>query len=109
MLNQRLTAARAVADDLFKFENAIDDAIALGAQLSSQMVTARLGANLSAVVGQDAIDGVLRTLTTIANARRELVETHHHLKTVADDIGLRTVAFGDAVKPPKAVRLHSVA
>jgi hypothetical protein len=100
MLNQRLTAARSVAEDLFKFEAAVDDAISLGSQLSSCLMTARRDAKLSAVIGQDALDGVIRTLSTIVAARRELIEAHHQLKTVADEIGLRSVAFGDNLKPP---------
>jgi hypothetical protein len=98
MLNQRMNAARAVAEELFKFEKAVDDAISMGSLLSSRLVTVRSEAKLSAVIGQDALDGVIRSLSTIVAARRELVEAHHHLKTVADDIGLRTVSFGQ-MKP----------
>lgn len=101
MLNKRHNAAKAVAEDLYKFEKALDDAFALGAQLSSRMVTARMEARLSAVIGQDALEGMVRTLSMMANARRELVETHHQLKSVADDIGVRTVGWGDFVKPPE--------
>ncbi len=102
MLNERLVAARRVADDLFKFEKALDDAISLGAQFSSGLLVARQTAKLSAVVGQDALDGIMKTLTVMVKARGELIETHHHLKVVADDIGLRTVSFGGLVKPPRA-------
>lgn len=52
--------------------------------------------------GQDAIDGVMRTLSALVTARRELVGTHHELKTWADDIGLKQVGWGDLVKPPAA-------
>ncbi len=100
MLNQRLSAAKSVATDLFTFETALDQAIVAGSKLSSQIIGARFDANLSAVLGQDAIEGVMRTLTTIAAARRELIETHHRLKDVADEIGLRTVSFGDGLKGP---------
>ena len=102
MRKERLTAAQSVADCLFDFEKALDDAFALGSNLSSRIVTARLEARVSAVLGQDAIDGAVRTLTLLAQARRELVDTHHHLKGFADQIGLREVAWGDLVKPPKA-------
>jgi hypothetical protein len=100
MLNQRLSAARAVAHELHQFEAAMDQAISLGSLLSSRMVTARMEANISAVVGQDALNGVIRSLSTIVAARGELVEAHHLLKSAADSIGLRTIAFGDGLKPP---------
>jgi hypothetical protein len=100
MRNQRITAARSVADRLFEFEKALDDAFALGSHLSSRIVTARIEARLSAVLGQDAIDGVVRTLMLMADARRELIGTHHHLKALADEIGLREVSWGDLGKGP---------
>jgi hypothetical protein len=113
MLNQRLAAARSVSADLHKFEAALDEAIALGAQLSARMVTARMEAKLSAVLGQEALDGVVRSVSTMVNARRELVEAHNHLANVKDEIGLRTVAMGDLMKPPSAQttsspQLHAV-
>jgi hypothetical protein len=103
MRKERLAAAQSVADRLFAFEKAMDDAFALGSDLSSRIVLARQEAGLSAVFGQDAIDGVVRTLTALAGARREMVGTHHDLKAWADDIGLKEVGWGDLVKPPKAV------
>ena len=118
MRKERMEAAQSVADSLFAFEKALDDALALGSGLSARIVLARQEARLSAVFGQDAIDGVVRTLTAIAGARRELVGTHHHLKSWANDIGLREVAWGDLVKPPttqddvperQVARLKSVA
>lgn len=97
-----MAAAKSVADCLIEFENALDEAFALGSALSSRIVTARLEARLSAVIGQDAIEGAVRTLALLGDARRELVGTHHHLKTCADQIGLREVSFGDLLKPPSA-------
>jgi hypothetical protein len=102
MRKERMAAAQSVADRLLAFEKALDDTIALGSDLSARIVTARQEARLSAVFGQDAIDGVMRTLTALAGARRELVGTHHDLKSWADDIGLRQVGWGDLVKPPAA-------
>lgn len=119
MRKQRLAAAQTVADRLFAFEKALDDTFALGSELSSRIVLARQEAGLSAVWGQEAIDGVVRTLGALAGARRELVGTHHELKAWADGIGLKEVGWGDLVKPPKAeltdakaapgVRLRAVA
>lgn len=113
MRKERLTAAQSVADSLFEFEKSLDLTLSLGSALSSRIVSARLEARLSAVLGQDAIEGVIKSLSLLAGARRELVGTHHQLKAVADGIGLREVAWGDLVKPPEAAlatapRLRSV-
>jgi hypothetical protein len=106
MRKQRLAAARSVAESLFAFEQALDRTFALGAGLSSGIVNARMDAGISAVIGQDAIDGAIKTLALIADARRELVSTHHQLKAFADNIGLREVSWGDLVKPPAAQTQH---
>jgi hypothetical protein len=98
MLNQRLKAARSVAEELHRFENALDETISCGAQFSSRLVIARMEANLSAVVGQEALNKVFASLSAIVAARGQLVTAHHELKTVADDIGLQTVGFGQ-MKP----------
>jgi hypothetical protein len=107
MRNERIAAAQSVADCLFEFEKALDEAFALGSALSSRIVTARLEARLSAVLGQDAIEGSVRTLALLGDARRELVGTHRHLKSCADQIGLREVSFGDLLKPPKAAAVEA--
>ena len=55
MLKQRRAAAEIVAEALFAAEKAIDDAIAQTAALAGLMPVSRQDANLSAVVGQDAL------------------------------------------------------
>lgn len=102
MHKTRLAAAQSVAESLFEFEQALDQTLALGAGLSSRIVMARIDARLSAVLGQDAIEGVVKTLSLMADARRELVGTHHQLKSLADNIGLTEVSWGDLLKPPAA-------
>jgi len=65
MLKQRKEAARQLANRLFETEAAIDDAISKMAELTGYMPKARNAANLSAVVGQDAIAQASQTLTII--------------------------------------------
>ncbi len=94
---------RLVADDLFAAEAAIDNALAAAARLTGAMTEARMEANVSAVVGQDAFDGVSETLAALTSARRSIVRTHNGLAVVKDQVGLRTVNIGGAFKPPHAV------
>ena len=71
------------------------------ADLAGYMPIARTNANLSAVVGQDAISQAAETLSALVGARGELVATHNRLAQTRDQIGLRAMAMGsDDMKPP---------
>lgn len=102
MLKERRDAAIKVAESLFAAEEAIDAALARVAELNATLVTARMEAKLSAVVGQDAFDVAASTFTALARARCDIVETHNRLSETKVQIGLRTVAIGDLGKPPMA-------
>ena len=112
MLKQRKEAAMKLAERLFEAETAIDEAISKVADLASHMPIARTSANLSAIIGQDAITEAGQGLVTLIEARNKLVNTHHQLALVRDQVGLRELAFGSgADKPPLAARcdkLHLV-
>jgi len=100
MLNKRRNAAQKVADRLFAAEHAISEALARTAELNAVMPTAQAEADLSAVVGQEAFDGAAATFATLAEARRQIVTTHHAMDAARKQIGLRTVAFGDGTQKP---------
>lgn len=101
MLKQRRNAAENLATRLFATEQAIDEAICKMAELTGYMPVARTHANLSAVVGQDAIKQAAETLSALVGARGQLVATHHRLAETRDKIGLQTTAVGsDGTKPP---------
>jgi hypothetical protein len=103
MLNKRKEAAMKVAHSLWAAEDALDAALARAAELSGALVSARVDANLSAIVAQDAFEGAASALATITRARGELVETHRRLTEAKIQIGLRTMAVGDGdSKPPSA-------
>jgi hypothetical protein len=101
MLNVRMKAARTVAADLQGFEKALDEALTLGSLLQATMIKSRLEAKLAAEVGQEALESVAKTLTLMVDARRQIVAAHGGLKQVAGDIGVPTVGYGDALKPPQ--------
>jgi glutamine phosphoribosylpyrophosphate amidotransferase len=101
MLKQRRNAAENLASRLFATEKAVDEAIRKMADLAGYMPTARMDANLSAVVGQDAISRAAETLSALVGARGHLVATHNRLADTRDQIGLRAMAMGsDDMKPP---------
>ena len=98
MLNNRLAAARLVAAKLTAAEEAVDDALITAAELTSAFPQARRQANVSAVVGQDAIALAAEAMAALQLARAKLVEAHHALADVRDGMGLRTHAAGDMWK-----------
>jgi uncharacterized protein YqeY len=101
MLKQRREAAECLAKRLFATEQAIDEAICKMADLAGYMPVARTNANLSAVVGQEAINEAAETLSALVGARGRLVATHNRLAETRDQIGLQAMAMGSGdMKPP---------
>lgn len=95
---KRRIVAQQVADQLFAAEAVIDGALTAVASLTAMLPTARIDANLSAVVGQNVIDRSAQTIAALAEARRGIVETHHELHGVQHQIGLGGVALGGVDK-----------
>lgn len=110
MLKERRMAAEQVAGALFEAEAAIDAAVAKTAQLTGLMPTMRRSAGASALIGQDALERASAALAALAEARREIVETHKELSVVQGQIGLGAVKMGGDVgeKPPLAVESQRV-
>lgn len=92
--------ANKVAEQMFKTEAAIDAAISEAAMMASLLPLARVGANVSAVIGQGAFDRSASALSALVLARREMVAVHGELGEVKDQVGLRNVSFGGQDKPP---------
>lgn len=99
MLRERRDAAMKVAESLFAAEDAIDAAFARVAELNGALVMARSEAQLSAIVAQDAFETAALTLSALAKARGDIVETHKRLSETQVQIGLGAIAFGDNGKP----------
>jgi hypothetical protein len=99
MFKKRRDAAMKVAESLFAAEEAIDAAIARAAEFNCTLVTARTDAQLSALVGQDAFEVAAAAFASLAKARADIVETHKRLTDAQNQIGLRTISFGDLGKP----------
>lgn len=102
MKQQRMAIAHKVAEQLFATETAIDTALAAAATLAALMPSVRADANLSALMGQDALDRAIAAVASLGVARREIVETHRELSVTQKQMGLGTVAFGGWVEKPPA-------
>ncbi|MEM8825328.1 MAG: hypothetical protein AAF205_02025 [Pseudomonadota bacterium] len=101
MLNQRLAAAKIIFDKLIAAEDGIDEAIRLVSDLSGTMPSARRDANISAIVGHDALESATATISALVAARAEIVRTHERLSEAKDSIGLRTYAAGAGHTKPE--------
>jgi histidyl-tRNA synthetase len=108
MRTNRIAATQEVANQLFAVEAAIDIAIAEAAKLSALMPQARVSANLSAVVGQEAFSEASNTLSDLIQARADIIKTHNALDAVKCEIGLRTMSMGGAVNKGAADRMLEV-
>jgi hypothetical protein len=100
MPRTRQAVAQKVADRLFAVENAIDIALTRAAELAASMPEARGDARLPAMIGQDAFGKAAQTFSSLVEARRCIVETHHSLDQARIQIGLREVDAGDALPKP---------
>jgi hypothetical protein len=98
MLKERRLAAESVAEQLFAAEAAIDAAIAAVAQLTAIMPQARINANLSPMIGHDALMKASQTCASLVEARAGICATHEALAIAQKQVGLGAVAFGSAVK-----------
>lgn len=102
MPRTRQAVAQKVADRLFALEEAIDVALTRAAELNASMPAARGEARLPAMIGQTALDRAAETFTSLVQARRNVVETHHSLDEARAQIGLQEVNIGDMAPKPAA-------
>ena len=95
MLNDRLNAARGVADALRPAEQRLDDAILETARLTIAVVEGRRRARLPFGAGQEGLDLAMAAANKLVEARRDLGAAHLAFRRTKDEIGLRAVAVGD--------------
>jgi hypothetical protein len=98
MLNERLAAAKLVAEKISALENAIDDALVCAADLTAATPVARRSAKLSPVVGQDAVALTGEVMAALHTARAKIVAAHGEFATVRDQIGIKPSMTGDLWK-----------
>lgn len=94
MLNDRMAAARLVADKLLAFENAIDDALIAAAELTAAAPAARRQAKVSPIVGHEALALTGEAMAALHNARAKIVAAHNAFAEVRDELGIPTRAGG---------------
>ena len=94
MLNQKLTAARAIKADLLPAETSIDVALGHLGQLISTACKARVDAGLPAHLGQEALSHLTAATAMMGEIRGRVIAAHY---CFADDgrTILPATSFGD--------------
>lgn len=95
----KVQVGETLAARLFAAEAAVDAAIVATAGLAAQLPIARTEAMLSAVTGQRAFDGAAGAVSSLVQARAQLVQTHKTLAALARSLKLDHLAVGPIDKP----------
>ena len=102
MSEKRDDATLRVYAALERYERALDEAAALGADLAAELPRARIDANFAAEVGQGAYTHFIGSLGDIVTARGRVVEGHRELATLRRKFSLPAVSIGDKTGLPAA-------
>jgi len=95
MLNQRLTFAKGVADELFPAEADLEKAIVHASRLTIALVEGRKAAKQPITMGQDGLAHMARATTKLVEARGDMGAAHEAFREAQNELGLKAVSFGD--------------
>lgn len=93
---------RELAVKLFEAEKAMDRAIAASSELSAFMTRGRIDHDITAMLGQEALNGVADTGRGLVKARGRLLQAHESLERDARAIGIQWRMAGPLEDKPKA-------
>jgi hypothetical protein len=102
MLNQRLSAAQGVANELFPAEEALEEALLRTSKMAIAVIEGRRHAKLPFASGQEGLAKVHAAAALLIAARAELGAAHAAFRNAQAEIGLRAVSFGDLRECPPA-------
>lgn len=100
MLNQRLTFARGVADELFPAEADLEKAIVHVSRLAIALIEGRKTAKLPITTGQEGLELIAKAAAKLVEARGDIGAAHAAFHVTQKEIGLRAVSFGDLWECP---------
>lgn len=102
--NRRHEIAGELVDHLSAFETALGLALTSGSRLVGFLPDARTQADISAVVGQDAIGHFVSSLGLLSKAMESAVEGHHSLDRTRQRFRVEIRAGGDKDIIPAIIR-----
>lgn len=110
MLNERLTAARRIASELFPLERDLDATFLRLNSLTSAIVKGRAAARMPIATGQSSLAALAAASALLIEARAQVAAAHAALAEERLNAGLRQYAMGDVDEcpPPPSGRVHLV-
>lgn len=103
MLNERLAAARRIANHLTNAEEAIDDAIINLATLMAALPAERRAVSMRASLGHEAVAKTAQAIALSGELRTAIIDAHKALFTVQTEVGLSAYAVGPTAEPPMSL------
>jgi hypothetical protein len=102
MLNERIEAVRPIAEKLSAVEVSLNQSITLLGELIASIPAARttLGTRIPISTGMEACENLALAVSSTARGYREVIQAHGHFAQDRDDLGLRTVNWGDILECP---------
>ncbi len=102
MLNERIEAVRPIAEKLHAAETSLNHSISLLGELISCIPAARSapGTRMPLTAGMEACSSLAAAVSSAARSYCEVVEAHAHFAEDRDNLGLRTVSWGDMLDCP---------
>jgi hypothetical protein len=94
MSKKRAEIIRQTHDELHHAEAAIETALIAVADLTSSLARKRIDANVSMVVGTEAMQAMIETVSVLGTARTTIARAHTHRSDVQLRLGYRTIAGG---------------
>lgn len=102
MLNQRLTAARRIADALGPTETDIETAISSTSLLMCAIAEGRQQTGVPLSIGQDSLAALSEAMAALVQARASILTAHSALAEDKVAAGLRVYGMGDLGDCPPA-------
>lgn len=94
-VRQRDKVAADIAAGMTEFENDLARALSSGGRLTALLPMARMEADVSAVVGQDAIGHIVGSVGLLAQAMDKTVDGHNRLAELARHFRVPVTSVGD--------------
>jgi hypothetical protein len=97
MLNERIEAVRPIAEKLGQVERSLNQSISLLSELLACIPAARVsnGTRIPVSTGIEACESLTSALSAAARGYKDVIQAHSHFAQDRDNLGLRTINFGD--------------
>lgn len=100
MLNERLSAARRIASELFPLEQELDATFLRVNRLTSAIIEGRAAARMPIATGQQSLSELTAATALLAEVRARIAAAHAALAEDRLNAGLRQFAMGDVDECP---------